>query len=298
MSRWHFPTYREAMKAPNGSFLIANLDVQVMHVALIVDTSCSNFPILTRLISLWDCFWKIREISKILCMMEVHLPFPIKYRNDRGVSESVFQIDSKPISLAHVCFTVFIHCHPSRYFWFTFHNVFPTTSHRLTPPEIHPPWLRAKKCSGKLFFFASRNKEIKSILEKGAGNMSWNHCDDTLIRQLDNVNDMSVFVQDGNRGIAATRLSGLSLSKCFKPINLQLEKDMHTRPKSNLVSLVFSIHLENINQNWTYLKPPPGFSCIVDSLCDGISVLVGLSGSCWLGVSWTKSRHFQVDAAA
>ena len=30
----------------------------------------------------------------------------------------------------------------------------------------------------------------------------------------------------------------------------------------------------------------------------GISVLVGLSGSCWLGVSWTKSRHFQVDAAA
>lgn len=93
-----------------------------------------------------------------------------------------------------------------------------------------------------------------------------------IIRQLDNVNDMSVLVQDGNRGIAATRLSGLSLSKCFKPINLQLEKDMHTRHKSNFVSLVFSSHLENINQNWTYLKPPPGFSCIVDSsLCERIT---------------------------
>ena len=138
---------------------------------------------------------------------------------------------------------------------------------------------QSKKMQWKIVFFL--HPEIKSILEKGAGNMSWNHCDDTLIRQLDNVNDMSVLVQDGNRGIAATRLSGRSLSKCFKPINLQLEKDMHTRPKSNLVSLVFSSHLENIHQNWnrlqigenrTYLKPPPGFSCIVDSsLCERIT---------------------------
>ena len=83
--------------------------------------------------------------------------------------------------------------------------------------------------------------------------MSWNHCD-TLILQLDNVNDMSVLVQDGNRGIAATHLSGLALSKCFKPINLQLEKNMHTRPKRSLVSAVFSNHLENIGQNGNRLQ--------------------------------------------
>ena len=126
---------------------------------------------------------------------------------------------------------------------------------------------------------------------------------------------MSVLVQDGNRGIAATHLSGLALSKCFKPINLQFEKNMHTRPKRSLVSAVFSNHLENIGQTGNRLqiglkiehvwKHHPVFGALwilsmganqekaePRSVNHGISVSVGLLGSCWLGVSWTKSLCF------